>query len=153
LTFNFSLNKFLDYRDRIECTVDIDILERVCLEDDSNAFLFRNNEDNIGVEFEVGESEKHGDDERLFGSKHASGAGHKMDVWLFVVKRISLGERKQNSDGHVENNYLDFGTKNKVCIPGISEAKNASELIHSQFTDIANLQIRGLAELFDESTS
>lgn len=33
----------------------------------------------------MGETEEHWDDEGLFGGEHAAGAGHEVDVVLFVV--------------------------------------------------------------------
>jgi hypothetical protein len=49
LAFNFALDVLLNHGDRVKRAAHVDILERVGFEDEGDAFLFRNNEDNIGV--------------------------------------------------------------------------------------------------------
>jgi hypothetical protein len=47
LTLNFPLDKFLDYCYRIECAVDVDVLERVRLEHEGDSLLLGNDEDDV----------------------------------------------------------------------------------------------------------
>ena len=54
LALDLALNELLDDGDRVECTVDVDILKWVGLEDKGDALLTRDDEDDIRVETELG---------------------------------------------------------------------------------------------------
>lgn len=90
LTLDFALDEILDDGDRVKGAVDVDILERICFENERDAFLFRDNEDDVGAQTEMGQPEKHGDDEGVFGREHAARTTHEVDVWLFVIERVCL---------------------------------------------------------------
>ena len=53
LTLDLALDELLNDRDGVKCAVDIDILQRIGLEDKRYALLTRHNEDDVGVEAEV----------------------------------------------------------------------------------------------------
>lgn len=72
LPLDLLLNELLDDCDGIEGAVDIDVLERVGLKDECDSLLFGDDEDDVCIEPEVGQSEKHGDDEGLMCSKDAA---------------------------------------------------------------------------------
>lgn len=59
LALYFSLYEVLNDGDRVKGRTDVDVLQRVGLEDYRDAFLLRDHEDHIRRELEVGESEKH----------------------------------------------------------------------------------------------
>lgn len=90
LALYLALDKLLDDGDGVERAVDVDVLEGVCLEDERDALLARDDEDDVGVEAEVRETEEHRDDQTMFGSKHAARPAHEVDVGLFVVQRVGL---------------------------------------------------------------
>jgi hypothetical protein len=54
LAFYFALDKLLDDGDGVEGAVDVNILERVGLEDEGYAFLLGDDEDDVRTEFEMG---------------------------------------------------------------------------------------------------
>lgn len=68
LALDLTLDEFLDDGDGIKCRIDVDVLERIGFEDEGDALLLGDDEDDVGVQLEVGEAEKHGDDERLLCS-------------------------------------------------------------------------------------
>lgn len=49
LSLNLPLYELLNDGDRVECGVDVDVLERVGLEDEGYTFLFGDDEDDVGV--------------------------------------------------------------------------------------------------------
>jgi hypothetical protein len=53
LAFYFSLDKILDDGDGVERAIDVDILQRIGLEDEGNAFLLGDDKDDIRTEFEM----------------------------------------------------------------------------------------------------
>jgi hypothetical protein len=90
LPFDFSLDKGLNNSYRIERAVDVHILERIRLEDQGDALLFWNDENDVGGEAEMGETQQHGYYKGLLRRQHSAGASHEMNVGLFVVQRICL---------------------------------------------------------------
>ena len=90
LALDLLLDELLDNSDRVEGAVDIDVLERVGLEDERDALLFGYDEDDVRIEPEVGKAEEHGDDEGLLGGEHAAGAAHEVYLVLLMVQRVRL---------------------------------------------------------------
>ena len=70
------------------------MLEWVGFEDERDSLLSRDDEHDIRVELEPGETKKHRHNEGLLGCQHASGTPHEMYVRLFVVEWIRLDERE-----------------------------------------------------------
>ena len=54
LAFYFPLDKLLDDGDGVESAVDVNILERVGLENEGYAFLLGDDQDDVRTEFEMG---------------------------------------------------------------------------------------------------
>jgi hypothetical protein len=92
LPLDLALDEGLNYSYRIECAVDVYVLKWVCLEHQSNPFLFRNNEDDVRGEAKMGKAQKHGHHEGLLRGQHSTRACHQVDVRLFVVQGICLRE-------------------------------------------------------------
>jgi hypothetical protein len=90
LALDFALYEFLNDGYRVEGAVDVDILERVGFKYEGDAFLFGDDEHDIRVELEVGETEKHGYDERFSGCQHSSRTSHEVYIRLLMVQRIRL---------------------------------------------------------------
>ena len=72
LSLDFALYEFLNDSYRVKGAVDVDVLERVGLEDKGDTLLFGDDEDDIRVELEVREAKEHGYDERFFCCQHPS---------------------------------------------------------------------------------
>ena len=93
LSFNFPLYEFLYDSNGIKGAVDIDILEGIGLEDERDTLLPGHNQNDVGVELEMGQSEQHRDHEGLLGSKHTARATKHMDIGLLMVEGIGLHAR------------------------------------------------------------
>jgi hypothetical protein len=133
------LDELLDDGDRVKGAVDVDILQGVRLKDEGYAFLLGNDKDHVRVQSEVGKPEKHRNYEGLLCSKHAPRATHEVNVRLFVVQRVCLMEAGEYlAKLRLKLTYLHFGLEYDMCISRIGHAKDTSELVYSQVTNIAN---------------
>src|ERR1700761_4526622 len=112
LAFDLSLYELLDDFDGVERAANVDTLQRVGLEDQSNALLLGDDEDHIRAELEVGEAEEHRHDESLLCRKHPGGASHEMDIGLLMIEWVGL----------------NFGFEHQVRIACICEPENAAKL-------------------------
>jgi hypothetical protein len=62
LPLDLALDELLDDGNGVEGGVNVDVLERVGLEDERDALLLGHNEDYDGAQLEVRQTEEHGDD-------------------------------------------------------------------------------------------
>jgi len=92
LPLDLALDEGLNYGYRIECAVDVYVLKWVCLEYQGNAFLFRNNEDDIRGEAKMGKAQEHGNHEGLLRGQYPTRTCHKVNVRLLVVQGVCLRE-------------------------------------------------------------
>lgn len=90
LPFDFVLYEFLNDSYGVERAVDVDVLERVGFEYEGDTLLFGDDEDDVGVELEVGETKKHGYDKRFSSCQHSSRTSHKVYIGLLMVQGIRL---------------------------------------------------------------
>ena len=90
LRLKLALDKGLNNCYRIERAVNVYILEWVRLEDQGDTLLFRNNEDDVRGEAEMGKTQEHGHHEGLLSRQHSVRARHEVNVGLFVIQRICL---------------------------------------------------------------
>lgn len=65
LSFYLLLDELLDDSDGVKGAVDVDVLQWVGFEDEGDSFLLGDDEDDVGVESKVGESQEHGYNQRL----------------------------------------------------------------------------------------
>ena len=122
LALDLALDELLDDGDGVEGAVDVDVLQRVGLEDERDALLAGDDEDDVRVEAELGEAEEHGDDERLFRGEHAARPAHEVDVGLFVIQRVRLGIWREHGSDRTGGGV--------PCAPGLWSSKRCVRLQH-----------------------
>lgn len=140
LPFDFALYEFLNDGYRVKSAVDVDVLERVGFEHEGDALLFGDDEDDVRVELEVGETKEHGYDKRFFGCQHSSRARHEVYIGLFMVQGIRLVHHRSSlvPKDTRDNLYLHFGFKDEVSVTSVCQTKYASKLIHCEITNVPN---------------
>jgi hypothetical protein len=72
LSLYLPLDEPLEDGYRVESRADVERFERVVLEDEGDALLFRDNKDDDSFKFEVGETEGHWDEEWTMGGERGS---------------------------------------------------------------------------------
>ena len=85
LPLDLALNEGLNNSYRIKCAVDVHVLERVSLEDQRDAFLLRDNEDDVRRKTKMGKAQEHGHHEGLLCRKHSARTRHEVNVGLFMI--------------------------------------------------------------------
>lgn len=125
LALDLALDEFLDDGNGVEGGVDVDVLERVGLEDEGDALLLGDDEDDDGAQLELGETEEHGDHEGLFGGEHAFGAREEVNVGLLVVQWVCL----------------DLGLEDEMGVASVGETEDAAELVHGELPNLSDLEL------------
>ena len=120
LLFDFALNELLNDGYRVKGAMDVDILERVGFEYESDALLFGDDEDDVRVELKVGETKKHGYDEGFFSCQHSPRASHEVYIGLLMVQGIRLvhgGSSRIARKRH--GSYLYFSFEDDVSVTSV----------------------------------
>ena len=130
LAFDLLLEVLLNDGDTVKGGANLDALQGIVFEDESNALCLGHDKHNNGTELDRREAEVHGDDERSSSKENAAGSGGGWEE--ANVGAVGLGERVG----------LDLGLEHKMSIASIGEAEDAAESVHSEVANLENLELR-----------